>query len=100
MENKAQGAGVTGNVLSSSFLTFSMVLINSISMGEQLKLRGVFAWILRRRGLTLPGRGSGGWGWGWHGSGESLPRPTKNLEAGYHWACFKLFCKRKQNVFQ
>lgn len=99
MEKEAHGT-VTGNALSNFFLTFSMALISSIKHGERLKLKGVFAWNLRRRCLALPGRGFGDWGWGWRGSGESLPRPTKNWEVVCHWSCFKLFCKRKQNVFQ
>lgn len=91
MENEAHRAVVTGNVLSNFFLTFSMALINSIKHGEQLKLKSVFAWNLRRRCLALPGRWFGDWVWGWGGSGESLPRPTRTpwlCVTGHVLSCF------------
>lgn len=91
MENEAHGAAVTGNVLSSFFLTLSMALINSIKHGEQLKLKGVFAWNLRRRCLAWPGRGCGDWGWGWCGRVnlcQSLPGTARLYIAGHVLSCF------------
>lgn len=89
MEKEAHGAAVTGNVLSSFFLTFSMALINSIKHEEQLKLKGVFAWNLRRRCLALPGRGFGDWRWGISAKPyQGQPRGCISL------GCFKpFFCK-------
>lgn len=72
MENEAHRAVVTGNVLSNFFLTFSMALINSIKHGEQLKLKSVFAWNLRRRCLALPGR--------WFGGGVAVGNPCQGLQ--------------------
>lgn len=100
MEKEAHRAVVTGNVLSNFFLTFSMALINSIKHGEQLKLKSVFAWNLRRRCLALPGRWFGDWVWGWGGRQWGIPaKAYKNSMVVCYWACFKLFCKRKRKHF-
>lgn len=84
MENEAHGAVVTGNVLSNFFLTFSMALINSIKHGEQLKLKGVFAWNLRRRCLPLPGR----WFGIGVGGGVAVGNPCQGLQE--HQGCILL----------
>lgn len=90
MEKEAHGT-VTGNVLSNFFLTFSMALISSIKHGEQLKLKGVFAWNLRRRCLALPGRGFGDWGWGGVAvvnPCQGLPRTRRLYVTGHVLSCF------------